>query len=520
MSNTLYTIESSKLFSKSLIWQINREFYQSNGIEAWSGGEVPHQITSNSLVGKTYAELILGFLTDLSTKGSIKETVYIIELGAGHGRLAFHILKHLEKLIALTGLSLPPYCYVISDIGEKNLSFFENHPQLKSYYESGVLDFAYYDAMDGKELHLRYADKLIKPGELNQPILALANYFFDSIPNDVFHIKQNKLSVCSIALKSKQDPSTLDENLLIKNLMLSYLEEEVQDAYYSDKILDGLLEDYRMKLTDSYLFFPEKSIDCINNLKSFSKKGLMLLSMDKGFHRMSDIDNMSKPDIITHGSFSLWVNYHALGSYCQMLGGKTLFTSYSSFHLQIGGFLYLEDPESYKATNAAYQRYVNDFGPDDYNSIKRLTYNHISKMSLFHVLAIIRLSSHDSSMFVKILPRLKEIAKNISYADRERISETLHLVWNFYFNINESIDLALNIAGIYFDLGYYEHALTYFQYSEDISGLEMDTCYNKILCYYQLRNDVAFSKALEEARIQFPNSELLVKLDALDLNAV
>ena len=133
MSDKLYSIESSTRFSESILWQLNRDYYQSVGIDAWSKGEVPHQITSNSLVGKTYAELILGFLCDLSDQGSTDEKVYILELGAGHGRLAFHILKHLEKLVSLTDQVLPPYCFVISDIGEKNLSFFRDHPQLKTY---------------------------------------------------------------------------------------------------------------------------------------------------------------------------------------------------------------------------------------------------------------------------------------------------------------------------------------------------------------------------------------------------
>jgi len=101
MDKKLHEVESFQLFSESKIWQLNRDYYQDIGIEAWSEGEVPHQITSNSLVGKTYSELILGFLKDLADKGETKETVYIIELGAGHGRLAFHILKHLERLIAI-----------------------------------------------------------------------------------------------------------------------------------------------------------------------------------------------------------------------------------------------------------------------------------------------------------------------------------------------------------------------------------------------------------------------------------
>ncbi len=188
MNNDHFEIQSKTPFAESIIWQLNRDFYQEQGIKAWSEGIVPHQMTSNSQVGKTYAELIFALLKDLADKGNL-EIVYLVELGAGHGRLAFHILKHLDKLVAGTNRVMPQYCYVLSDIVEDNLSFFMDHPQLQYYLEKGELDIAYFDAIDSKELHLRYAQKTIHAMELKTPIVAIANYFFDSIPNDLYYIK-------------------------------------------------------------------------------------------------------------------------------------------------------------------------------------------------------------------------------------------------------------------------------------------------------------------------------------------
>jgi hypothetical protein len=124
MESIRYEIESDQLFSQSKIWQLNRNFYQKKGPSAFSEEIVPHNLTSSSSVGKTYAELIFGFLKDLSSKGKTVDPVYILELGAGHGRLAYHILVHLERLILRTNIDLPPYCYILSDIAEDNLSFF------------------------------------------------------------------------------------------------------------------------------------------------------------------------------------------------------------------------------------------------------------------------------------------------------------------------------------------------------------------------------------------------------------
>ena len=521
MNNTHYEVEPYTLFSESHIWQLNRDFYQNTGIDAWSKGLIPHQLTSNSFVGRTYAELILGFLKDLAANGDTIETVYILELGAGHGRLAFHILKHLEKLTSLSSIKLPPYCYVLSDIVEDNLDFFKNHPQLKTYYDKGLLDYAYYDAIDGTDLHLRHADTTITKGDLAQPILAIGNYFFDSIPSDVFHIRDKVISACSIAMHAKELKDVPhSDDLHLKNIRVTYQKEPILSTFYKAPLINEVLEEYRHSLSDSYVFFPEKGMTCIDNLKALSQKGLMLLSMDKGFKNIADIDKKGLPDLVKHGSFSLWVNYHALGAYCEKQGGLSFFPQFATFHLQVGCMLFTKDSADYTSTKAAYTKYVDDFGPDDINSIKKLIYENMSAFSLIYILTLLRLSYYDSSLFLKLLPRIKEVAKKISYAERNRLSQTLDVVWEYYFDINESTNLAQELAGLLFDLGYYQKALVYYQHSTDKNGHETDTYYNTILCHYQLRQDALFTTALDKAETIFPDSKLFEKLHDLDLNAV
>ena len=520
MENGNFELESSKLFSESLIWQLNRDFYNQVGIDAWSKGIVPHHMTSNSVVGKTYAELILGFLKDLVAKGCKNETVYIIELGAGHGRLAFHILKHLQKLESLLDIELPSFCYILSDIVEGNLTFFKDHPQLQTYYEQGVLDFAYFDAIGSKEIHLQHANKTILPKDLSQPIIAIANYFFDSIPTDLFLVQDKKVSVCSIALDSKEDPKDINAEVLLKNLELTYQKTFLEKPFYPNLLYNEILDDYSKLAFNTHLFFPQKSLECLNHLTKFSDKGLLVLSMDKGFHLARNLNNKKEPEIIKHGSFSLWVNFHALGEFCQKKGGEVLFPSFSTFHLQIGCLFFLKEAATYQYTNAAYERFVNDFGPDDFNSLKKSTYKNLPRLSLVELIALLRLSFYDSTFFMNILPQLKEVSKSITFNERERLAETLHKVWNLYFNINEPHDLPYELAGLFYDLGFYEEALDYFDYSINLYDQKEDVYYNKALCYYQLRKDDLFREILKEAKATFPQSVKFKRLDELDLNAV
>ena len=176
--------------------------------------------------------------------------------------------------------------------------------------------------------------------------------------------------------------------------------------------------------------------------------------------------------------------------------------------------------DAYQYTNAAYQRFVNDFGPDDFNSLKQLTYRHISKLSFMELIALLRLSCYDATFFVKIFPWLKKVSHTISANQRARLVQTLHQVWEGYFDIEEPYDLAFELGGFFYDLGYYREALDYFQFAINVHGHKVDLYYNRILCYYQLRKDELFKITLKEAKVAFPNSTKFEQLDKLDLTAV
>ncbi len=515
--NKSFEIESTRPFAESNIWQLNRDYYQREGINAWQGDVVPHHMTSNSMVGKTYAEIILGLLRDLSSKNETTEIVYILELGSGHGRLAYHILKHIENLAEDLNIKLPPYCYVVSDIVEDSLSFYLEHPQYKKYFEQGVLDLCYFDATKSSELKLRYSNKTITEKSLNQPILAIANYFFDSIPTDLFYIKDHTISSCSVSLHSDENPKNIEQANLIDHVELTFHNQKIQAPFHKNEMSHQILKSYKDQLSDSYVFFPQGGFQCIDAIKNLSKQGTMIISMDKGFQSMTELQNKKVPEIITHGSFSIWVNYHAFGEYCQKSGGSFLFPDYSTFYSQVVCLMFLSDVESYKETVASYQNHVNSFGPDDFNGIKRLAYNNISKLNLKELIALIRLSYYDSTLFIKFLPRIKQSLKYITVPERTRLGETMDQVWEMYFTINNEFDLAYEIAGISYDLGYYRKALVYFQHSTNEFGEKADVFYNQALCHYQLREDFQFVKVKEAARKLFPDYAGMAHLDKLDL---
>jgi hypothetical protein len=517
MEDPSFEVEPLCLFSESAVWQLNHDYYQKEGIRAWQTDKVPHHMTSNSFVGKTYAEVILGMLRDLSFKGKTEETLYIMELGAGHGRLAFHILQHLERLTANLNITLPPYCYVISDIAEVSLSFFLEHPQLKSFFEQGKLDVCFFDSNVSDQLELRYSKRTVKTQDLEQPLVLVANYFFDSIPTDLFHVKNKKLSSCLAALHSDVDPSVLVDADLIGHMNIKFFKEKVEGKFYEDQIFNEILENYRTQISDSFIFFPVIGFQCLRRLEVLSKEGIMLLSMDKGFHGLASIDNKPPPELILHGSFSIWVNYHAFDQYCQKRNGKSLLPSLESFYSPVVCLLMMRDADDYKETAASYENFVTRFGPDDFNGIKRHTYEHGATLNLKEILALIHLSCYDSTYTIRFLPQIEEMAKHISMVERAKLMETIGRVWQMYFSINESYDLAYEFGGLLYELGFYTDALGYYAHSNQAFGITADVLYNQALCHYQLKEDAKFIKVKEAGKFQFPENLRFAELDALDM---
>ena len=519
MSTKQFSIEKPTLFSKSKVWDLNESYYKEVGIEAWSSGQVPHNMTSSASVGETYAELILGILKDLSRKRKNLDPVYIIELGAGHGRLAYHIIIHLEHIIESLELELPPYCFIISDIVESNLAFFDAHPQFQKYFKKGNLDTAYFDAVNSTEIELRHHNKTLNTDSLSQPIIAIANYFFDSIPSDLLHINNKEIELMQIELNASIDPKSSSHEALLKDISIAFNPSDKAAPFYEDEAYNNIINEYQSVKSDSYFFFPIISLKCISNLKTLSHSGLIVLTMDKGYSQLEDLENRPLPELIIHGSFSTWVNYHALKSYCRKEGGQILEPKMSDFNLQILGLMFVKNKNEYIETQHAYKRYVDDFGPDDYLSLKKWAYKNSTTIQTTHLIALLRLGCYDSNMFMKLLPQLKQLLKSITVKERLRLAQTMEKVWTNYFHINEPQDLANEIAGIFYQLGFYDKALEFYQNSISYFGYKADSYYNKCLCYYQLREDLNFANTLKEGQKAFPTYARFVHLTKLDLDA-
>lgn len=476
-------------FSESEIWQFQRDYFTDVGMDAWRKGEVPHYASSSPAMGKAYAELVLAFLRDLAFQGHHQETVYLVELGAGHGRLAYHFFKHFEKYYEKSAIALPPFCYVLSDFNNASIDFWETHPRLQPYIEKGWLDYAFFDAEKTNGLNLIHANFSIKKNQLKQPLVVIANYFFDTIPQELFKIEKGQLSTCLVTLDNIDKKTNTAEK--IKELIITYDSEPAEIPIYpNEPILNNLVKNYLQQLNNTHLLFPHIGIRCLERLRSLSLAGALVLTADRGEHHLSNLEGLSAPKLSKHGSFSLLVNYHAFALYTELSGGKALFPLHQQNSLDVGCLMLLPHANEFIETQNSFDRYVINSSPDDYFTVKKFIELNFNDLTFNHILAIIRLFAYDAHFFRQMLPAIRMLLPLFTENDRWNLFQILQQVWDNYFPLGEKNDLAFEIGELLFSLELYEEAIVYYQLSITINGNKNVTLLNIASCYYCLLTEL------------------------------
>lgn len=484
-----YLLEDKQVFTRSLLWELQQHYFAERGVEAWRQEEVPHYVTSNPTVANSYAEIVFAFWCDRTMLAPHHEPLTLCELGAGSGRFAFHFLSRLLRLCEQMDVAPTSFRYVLTDLAVRNLEFWRQHPRFQPFFASGMLEMALFDINCSDRLILEPSSQTIEPGELRQPLVAIANYVFDSIPQELYYIDDGQCYQCLVSLLIEEDPNSLTATELLPRLHYRYDYQPFTTAAVgndTDNLLQTLLADYQRQLSDSHLLFPATGLRCLQRLRALSQSGLLLLSADKGDRRLSALQGKSPPHLVHHGSFSLNVNYHAFQRFCEQSGGVVWFPECDRNSINVGCLLFLNNTTDHRETQRAYQRHIHDFSPDDFYSITKHARQHIPTMALEDILAYLRLSFYDSHQFGRYLPRLLELAPSLDPSEREALTHAIEQVWKLYFPLGENLDLANKIASLLYAIDNYPLALTYFQHSIEIYGQDTGTLYNMAVCHQLL----------------------------------
>lgn len=487
-------IEDNQRFSKSKLWKLQHRFFNQKGIKSWSKAMVPHYITSNPYIAQTYAKIVFAWLRDVIDTLDTTQPVYIVELGAGSGRLGYHFLKLFFDMIDESRFRDIPCTYVLTDYSWTTRQFWKQHKQLQPWVESGRLDFAPFDAEKDDTLELENRSETLSAETLKNPMVFIANYFFDGLTQDVFKVDNGVLQESRVTLTVPGSNPNLNDPYIIEQIKVSFQQYPMPSDYYDDADFNALLDMYKSMLTQTNLLFPIGSLGCLKRLRHLSNGRLLLLTSDKGYHHESELFNRDEPKMALHGSFSMKTNYHALGKYIELCGGQFLTTPHYHKYIDSCVAIVGQHPDNYPETRQTYRQEVIWNNPDDFHTVKTAVDQQDEAFNVTQFLAFLRLNGWESSVFLDYFPILVQNFDKFSETTRHGLYQAVVKVWEMYFHIGEDQDLPFAIGRLLFGLKYYAEAVDFFHHSLQLYGADATVFCNLALCLYELNQ---YDTALE-----------------------
>lgn len=304
--------QSADVLAHSAIWPLMENFYASSGPDAFV--EIPYFATSNVAMAEAYTDCILAYWTTLPST----EHLTIIELAAGSGRLGFLLLTLLkDKLASHPTLSNQAFTLIISDFAESSIEALENHSHFKPFIELGMVDFAVVNPLLDDTIKLRLAQKALPV----EPTVIVANYLFDSLPQDAYRVEKGLLHNTQLTLTLKPD-ATLNNALPdIRQLDFNYTHQPVEQTLtqfnpYTNPLWNKIVRDTAQAYYNASFMLPLGAFRAMDWMQQLTQGQWLLLATDKGSQRKENHLDGDDPDIVLHsGAFSFFVNFDAISQW-------------------------------------------------------------------------------------------------------------------------------------------------------------------------------------------------------------
>ncbi len=460
-SSNDHIIGGDQRFSESIIWDIQRNYFLQNGMDAWQADVVPHYISSNPTMARAYSQVVFGYLRDCvaaaqssSFSLDVTQPIYIVELGAGSGRLAHHFLHQFFHQQAQSTLAELNIKFIMTDFVPEIIAFWQQHERFKPWVEAGVLDFALFDVMDKRPLTLINSNQTLTPDQVQNPLILIANYFFDSIPQDSFVLEDGQLCQNLLSVYSNQPELNRADPTIWERLQLAWEAIPSAKPHYPTDSYNEILDSYELHLPDTTFSFPNVGLDCIRYWQRFGNGRLLLLTSDRGYTHLDSLLEQDNPTLNLHGSFSLMVNYHAIGQYVALQEGLVLQPEQYQNNLQVGAYLLGQQPQNGVETIHAFESAIGQIGPDDFFTLKQALEPILDSLTLPQILSYLRLSAWDADIFMDCFPTLLTEVQQAEPVWYEDVYEIITKVWEQYLPLGADQTLAQNITRLLNEMGY------------------------------------------------------------------
>jgi tetratricopeptide (TPR) repeat protein len=232
---------------------------------------------------------------------------------------------------------------------------------------------------------------------------------------------------------------------------------------------------------------PNVVIECIRWLRELAGDRLLVLSGDKAHCTEEALAFRREPHLSRHGgSFSLMVNFHALGWYAARHGGEALDGGDRHATIDVGALLFGAPPGGYAETRLAYDEAIERFSPDDMFNLAEGLERTAAQLSVAELVALLRLSGWDAFTLLGVVDPLLERVAGADAAVQEDLRDALFETYDRHFAVPGDDDLPFAIGLLLYEMQDYEDALEFFEASREQHGPDPATERNIALCEAQL----------------------------------
>lgn len=469
-------LEERVPLSRSLIWQMQRKFYAERGLSAWTHDQVPSYITNNAFIAESCAGLIAAFSEDCLShwgRGIAREKpLSIIELGAGTGKFSWLLLRRLVASFNERNLALDLLRYRMTESSESQVAVWRGNDCLAEFVHQGLLEFEPLQAGNAGGHQPSLATK--------GPLVVIANYVFDSLPQDAFSIEDGQLFEFLLTTYSEGEPHSFQD------LRLSFQKGAIGPSRYSDALWNTILEQYRTSFPHATVLFPATTLETLKTLYQASDGRMLVLAADKGFTREPDVALLQgDPPLEFHAGnrcFSQVVNFDALAKYFRARGGDALLPEKHVTNLNVCAFLDRPAGEDFPGTRRAYRRAAGEFGPDDLFALMSWLNAGLDDVPLPQAMALLRLTRWDPHAFTRLFPAIARQARG-AMAERDDLRHAVLSTWANHYPLSRDENvLAFYCGVVLLELHFFREAYEMFSKSQQLFGPSATTSYNLGLC--------------------------------------
>jgi len=512
-------------FSRSKIWEKQGSFYKQAGIDAWNE-RVPYQITNNLTIANSYASLVFCFFKEYASRHPAdpeQNPFIIVELGAGSGMFGFYLIKRLLELQAELNRPDLAFRYIMTDFSQKNIEFWRKHPALREYLDLQILDFAEYDIGETSELKLLESGKHLHHsmdrGQYPKPWVVIANYAFDTLPQDIFQVKDGSLWE---GLTPKTIPELNDETSKpnepksFQQIGMNIEYHSVNLPYYKEQHFDGILSSYQDTLPDGSFLFPINALKGINNLIKLSGQELLLLATDKASSHQPPSISEETQDIVFHdASFSMVVNFHAISAFFRSNGGKSLHQPLPE-SITTSLFVVGKGLEFLYETQHSFSTFLVTYNPFSLFNFYSQLEQFIHTYSTGDLLSYLNLTQWDPEVINRCINIIVAKTKELDATSLKPFIEGMHRCADYFYYLPSSTFTLVNVGTFFQEIKDFETALQYYQKSVNYSGKESSqlsnhTLYNMGLCYYHLGQHKTALEHFRLANQVSPTTDMVAK---------